>query len=567
MQIVQIDKFLGKLLGFTGAFTTIFIISGSVTDPVNAPKLVAIGVLGFAAVAVVLMTQLRITLFTYKPSIFVVTIFVILMIFGVFTTQAPITQVLYGSYGRNNGLLAYVFLSVIFLSTLALKERKSFQSILNALLVAGVVNLIYCLWVISFGDFVGWSNPYGNILGTLGNPNFIGAFLGIVFSTLVAISLNQSSSRLERVLSLCGLPLCAFEIIKSHAIQGRVVAAFGSAVVLFLFIRAKFNKTALIAYSLLSIILGALALAGALQVGPLTKYIFKTSVSLRGQYWLAGWNTGQEHPLTGVGMDSFGDWYRRMRDPYALELPGVNTVVNAAHNVPIDIFAFGGWPLFVTYLSIMGIAGFSIFKMIRRTKGYDLILVIFAASWAGYQLQSIISINQIGLAVWGWLLSGAVISYERFTRESATANAEIEAAGKKNRAKPTGSLPAQIPLYAAVGGLIGLLVAIPPLTADAKWRSSQIARTLPTLESSMTSSYFNPPNTMKYLTSIQTLEGSQLFNLAHKYALEAVKWNPDAFELWKVLYLIKNSTQAEKEEALKNMKRLDPLNPDVTSTQ
>ena len=567
MQKVQIDKFLGKLLGFTGAFTTIFIISGSVTDPVNAPKLVAIGVLGFAAVAVVFMTQLRRTLFTYRASIFVVTIFVFLMIIGVFLSEAPLTQVLYGSYGRNNGLLAYVFLSTIFLSALVLKDMASFRSIINALLFAGMVNLIYCFWVIAFGDFIGWNNPYGNILGTLGNPNFIGAFLGIIFSTLIAVTINQNSSRFIRVVSIFGLPICAFEIIESHAIQGRVVAALGTVIVFFLYIRSKFNRSILIGYSLFCSVFGGFALAGALQIGPLTQYIYKTSVSLRGQYWLAGWNTGQEHPLTGVGMDAFGDWYRRMRDPHALELPGVNTVVNAAHNVPIDIFAFGGWPLFVTYLAIMGIAGFSIFKMIKRTKGYDLILVIFVASWAGYQLQSIISINQIGLAVWGWLLSGAVISYERFTRESATVNAEIEAAGKKNRAKSTGSLPAQIPLYAATGGLIGLLVALPPLTADAKWRSSQIARTLPTLESSMTSSYFNPPNSMKYLTTIQTLEGSQIFEQSRKYALEAVKWNPDAFELWKVLYLIKNSTQAEKDLALKNMKRLDPLNPDVTSTQ
>jgi hypothetical protein len=68
-----------------------------------------------------------------------------------------------------------------------------------------------------------------------------------------------------------------------------------------------------------------------------------------------------------------------------------------------------------------------------------------------------------------------------------------------------------------------------------------------------------------YLNNIQTLEGSKLFDLSHKYALEAVKWNPEAFELWKVLYLIQESTPAEKALALENMKRLDPLNPDVTS--
>jgi len=72
---------------------------------------------------------------------------------------------------------------------------------------------------------------------------------------------------------------------------------------------------------------------------------------------------------------------------------------------------------------------------------------------------------------------------------------------------------------------------------------------------------------MKYMTNIQTLEQSQLFELAHKYAIEAVKWNPESFELWKLVYLIKNSTPEERAGALRNLKRLDPLNPDVTSVK
>jgi hypothetical protein len=85
------------------------------------------------------------------------------------------------------------------------------------------------------------------------------------------------------------------------------------------------------------------------------------------------------------------------------------------------------------------------------------------------------------------------------------------------------------------------------------------------IASSMAESYFNPPNSFKYLNNIQVLEQNQLFDLAHKYAIDATKWNPEAFELWKVLYLIKDSTPEEKADALKNMQRLDPLNPDVTS--
>ena len=69
------------------------------------------------------------------------------------------------------------------------------------------------------------------------------------------------------------------------------------------------------------------------------------------------------------------------------------------------------------------------------------------------------------------------------------------------------------------------------------------------------------------MVSIQDLEASGLFDLAHKYALQGVAWNSESFELWKVLYLLKASTPNEKSLALENMKRLDPLNPDVTAIQ
>ena len=560
------EDFLAKLLAFAGAITTIFLISGSVTDPVNAPKMVALGVFGGAAIATVLSSRLRKVWSAHKVLLLLVLMFFVSIFVSTVASKAPLTQILYGSYGRNNGLLTYIFLALLLLSALSLNSVRGFRSIVNGLLAAGIINIFYGLWVILFGDFIGWDNPYKSILGTFGNPNFIGAFLGIIFSTAAAILADNKTKKHHRYFALILMPICALEILNSNAIQGRVVAAFGTAIVIFLYIKSKFSKWLLIGYSSLSLVAGAFALAGALQIGPLTQFVYKTSVSLRGQYWLAGWNTGQAHPITGVGMDTFGDWYRRMRDAHALEVPGVNTIVNAAHNVPLDIFAFGGWPLFISYLLIMGYAGISILKLIERTKDFDVILAILASGWAGYQLQSMISINQIGLAIWGWLLSGAAISYERVTR---TSEQEIISEGKalpKFKAKVKTTLPAQVPLNAILGGVIGLLIALPPLTADIKWRSSMVTRTLPALEDSMKTSYFNPPNSMKYLKNIQTLEQSNLNDLSRKYALDAVKWNPDVFDSWKVLYLIKNSTPEEKSLALKNMKRLDPLNPDVTST-
>lgn len=565
MSLTTSEKLITKILSIGAGFTTILVISGSTTDPVNTPKFVTIGVVALMAIGTVIASGAGKQLGRHKPVLLVSFLFITSMVVAVVTSESPLSQNLYGSYGRNNGLLTYLFLVAIFLSALVIRDSKNFESLIKALLFAGVINISYCLWVIIFGDFIGWSNPYGNILGTLGNPNFIGSFLGIFFTAYLAFALKKSATKLARYSVLVVLPITAFEIYDSRAIQGRVLAVLGIGILGFLLIRSRFGFGATFAYVGAGSIAGLFALLGALQIGPLTSYIYKASVSLRGQYWLAGWNTGESNPITGVGMDAFGDWYRRSRDFQALETPGVNTVVNAAHNVPLDMFAFGGWPLLLTYLSLMVLAAFSGAKLLFRNKSYDPIFAVLLTAWVGYQVQSIISINQIGLAVWGWLLSGALIGYERSTRPEFTESIQ---SNNQPRKKPQNqNIHPQMLLTVLASGIVGLLVALPPFTADVKWRSAQVAQTLPALEDSMQASYFNPQNTMKYQLNIQTLEQSSLFNLSHKYALEAVKWNPNAFELWKLLYLVRDSTAEERAQALNNMKRLDPLNPDVTATQ
>jgi len=565
MQNLAIEKLLSKILAYGTALTTVFLISGSVSDPVNAPKLVIIGIIGAAAFGLIATSKLRSRIGAHWKLIIPTWSFVAAMIFAITASKSPLSQNLYGSYGRNNGFLTYLFLAIILSSALALREEAGFKLLVKALFFAGLVNVAYCLWVISFGDFIGWSNPYGNILGTLGNPDFIGAFLGMFFAAYLAHGIGKESSKIFKYSMLLVLPITAFEIIDSHAIQGRVIAVLGTGIVIFFYLRSRFSSLIVAAYSACSVIAGVLAVGGALQIGPLTKYIYKTSVSLRGQYWLAAWNAGESHPMSGLGMDAFGDWYRRTRSPHAIELPGVNTVVNAAHNVWLDMFAFGGWPLLLSYLAILAVSVVAIVKVIIRKKEYNATFVALTTAWIGYQAQSVISINQIGLAIWGWILSGAIIAYEVSTRESVQTSTDSNVR-KSGRSNQNGQESFGV-IVATMSGLVGLLLVLPPLTSDAKWRSAQLARTVPGIEATMQSNYFNPQNSTKYLTNIQTLESSNLFDLSHKYALEAVKWKPESFELWKVLYLVKNSTAEEKATALSNMKRLDPLNPDVTSIQ
>jgi hypothetical protein len=412
-----------------------------------------------------------------------------------------------------------------------------------------------------------WNNPYGNILGTFGNPNFIGAFLGIFFGVQLALGLSNDTSKNYKIGLVFLLPLTLFEIIDSQAIQGRVLAALSFAVIVFFYIKARFNRLILVGYSLLVTCFGVFALAGAFQKGPLTEIIYKTSVSLRGQYWLAAWNTGEANPFSGVGMDAFGDWYRRARDIRAIELPGINTIVNTAHNVPLDMFAFGGWPLFVSYLAIMAIALRSAVRIAIKMKGYDAVGVGLITAWVCYQTQSIISINQIGLAIWGWALSGCLIGYDRHLVQVENVDQIPTGIAASKKSFKSQNIDPKSTLYIGAFGLLGFLIALPPLAADVSLRTAQVSRNVTEVEATMDSSYFNPLNSQKFALNIQALEASGLFELSHKYALKAVKWNPEAYELWRLLYLTKNSTTEERNLAIIKMKKLDPLNPDVTITK
>ena len=541
-------------------------LSGTVTVTVNVTKLFALGGVAAAAVAVLLAFGLQELWASSKALIVFVVLFLVAGLNAIINSEGPLTQNLYGAYGRNTAFIAYLLLVSVILSAAVLRRENSFKYLIWGLFGAGLVNVVYCTWVIAFGDFVPWSNPYGNILGTFGNPNFIGAFLGIFAASMVAYSLKQGTSVVVRSGVLVVFLMTVYAIVDSNAIQGRVVVAAGLGIVGFYLVRSKFEALiAQVVYVIFIGIAGTFALLGALQIGPLTKYIYKTSVSLRGEYWQAGWNMGSEHPLTGVGFDTYGDWYRRLRDTQALILPGPNTVTNAAHNVPFDVFAFGGWPLFISYLGILALSVVAIVKVTLRNRQYDATFVTLTTAWTCYQLQSIISINQIGLAVWGWLFGGALIAYEIATRPKVDGSQNVQGKGKSARIvkKIQGETVVTSTLIAGVGAVIGLLIAVPPYSADAKWRTALGSQDVAKVEAALVPGYLNPANSYKYTNAVQLLEGSKLYDLALKYAQIGVEFNPDNFDSWKVLYLITNSSPEEKALALENMKRLDPKNPNV----
>ena len=554
----SIEKTISIFLCIGVPFATLFLVTDSVTDPVNVTKLFASGCVAVGVFAIAMVFGLKELWSTSKALVISAVLFVLAGFNSVLNSPAPTTQNIYGVFGRQTGLIAYLLLTMVAIGATLLRSQKSFDRIVWALLFSGAVNVVYCAWALAFGDFINWNNPYGNILGLFGNPDFISAFLGMFIAGTIGYAFSTKHSWFYRIGFIALALVALVEIKKSHAIQGLVVTGAGLAIVGFYLVRAKTKGSLLTSIYVAAVgVAGAFALGGALQKGPLTSLIYKTSVSLRGQYWKAGIEMGKDHPLTGVGMDTYGDWYRRARSEYAATtLPGPRTITNAAHNVVIDIFAYGGYPLLLSYLAILVIGAWAVIRVTLRQREFDGTFVALTAVWVTYNLQSIISINQIGLAIWGWVSVGALIAYEYSTRPRQEIN-------EKTRPVKQKELVFSPQLVGGIGVVIGALVAVPPMAADTKWRSALKSQNVQQVEAALVPSYLNPSDSARLAQAVLLFENSKLYDQAYTTAKQGIAFNPNYFDAWRVMYAISKSTAAEKAEALKNMKRLDPRNPDV----
>lgn len=554
----SVEKTISLFLFIGIPFATVFLMTGPVSDPVNVTKLFAAGTVGVGVFAIAIVYGAGEMWRTSKILIIATVLFLIAAINSMIASDSPLTQSIYGVFGRQTGFVAYLVLVMIALSAMLLRTQKSFQRIVWGLLIAGAINIIYAAWALAFGDFIGWNNPYGNILGLFGNPNFIGAFLGMFITGSIAFAFSDHIGWKYRIAFIVLGLIALYEIKESKAIQGLVVTGVGLSIVGFYLVRAKTKGFLLTGmYTILVAIAGAFAVAGALQRGPLAEAIYKTSVSLRGQYWNAGIAMGMDKPWSGIGMDSYGNYYRLFRSEYAATtLPGPRVVTNAAHNVVIDVFAYGGFPMLVSYLAILSIGIWAILRVTLRKRAYDGTFVALATTWLAYELQSIISINQIGLAVWGWVLVGALVAYEYSTRDDAP----VEAKGKGTKEKELIFSPQ---LVGGIGLVVGALIAVPPMSADMKWKSALASQNVTQVEAALSPSYLAPRDSARMAQAVILFENSKLPDLAYKYALEGVGFSPNYFDGWRVLYSATKATEEDKARALENMKRLDPKNPDV----
>ena len=409
---------------FTACLMTLF-INPKLADPFNAPKLYilicgTLILLGFLIFGGDNLVKSRDT------STILVIIFICSIGTGVLLNDVKY-QALFCDSLRQTGFIAYFGFAVYLLTVYKFFRFDSKHYFYLAIGAIGSTLAVYGIVQYSGNDPFPWINQYNPIITTLGNPNYSAALMAILATLSFSFIFDRQIVAWQRIFFLVLTLGLVLTIYLSDARQGLLSLTIG----LGFFISLKFLKKSRIlgSISFLGLFsISILALAGILQKGPLERFLYKDSVSLRGHYWRAGLKMFKENIFSGVGLDSYGNYFRLYRDSSFPVRYGYDLTSNNAHNVPIQLFATGGILVGLSYLAIILLIISYFIKGFKRLGGSELNMLCGAfAAWLAFQSQSIVSIDNIGLTIWGWILGGLILGLTK------TDNLDSPALGSKSK--------------------------------------------------------------------------------------------------------------------------------------
>ena len=545
---------LARNVGIIGAFVTFVISPNTNLDPINIIKFFFLFVGAGYLVADYKQVVSRFKSGTKSYRYFVVSTlaFILFQFIGLFLSGATFISQIYGVFGRNTGFLTYLALSILVLLASTLENFQQVREVIKYLLIVTCFEIAYGLFQFASIDPYSWKNLYNPIIGTLGNPNFSSAFYGIVASLLIPYVFEKSFKLRMRLIALVVIGILFFLTIASDSWQGTGLILVSAAIYFLTFVRS-IHRARIFGYLVGLIYLGvsALAIRGFQGDGPFGTYLNKPTFTIRMDYWQTAINTIKHNLLFGVGSDNFGDWFRLMRDEETVKRIGLGVATNSTHNVVLDIMANTGLLAGVLYLSVVGLILWKALPRIWKPLALDnkLFLPLFLG-WFAYFIQSMVSINQIGIGAWGWILQGLMVTVV-LNKDNFTHVVNEENNKKKN--KSVKALPAPS-LLRIVTTPIFIAIAVVPLYSDAKLVSSLKSGDENKVYLAVTA-FPQDPSRLNFAT--QTFSQNKLPEISLKTAKFTVEHFPNNDDAWDLLGQVTNS-QADRDLAMINKKRLDP---------
>ena len=524
-------------------YITVFIVPlifwRSVADAFDLVKGTTLGILGLAIMLllalVAIMDRKHVAA---RPVLIVAGIFVAALLASTVTSMDPLQSVI-GQYQRYTGLVTLLASVAVMLSISAAFNISQVVTLGRVLVAAAAGVAFYGFLQELEADPFSWtSESFGKfVFGTMGNPNTGTAFMGVVTPLTAWMMLRARNSAGVRALAGTAFGLSIGMTAGFFSLQGYAAAGFAVAYIglwawttgrvlgqwlvmvlaglsllialriegsssLYLVILAYMGIFAAVGwgvpritalkapealYKARTALWGGAAvvvIAGLLLLGrrgwDFIERELAGSLAERGDFYRAGWAVLAEYPIFGSGLETFGHVFTLYRPAgHAQFLEGSRT--SSVHSIHLGMFVNGGVVLGLAYLAVMVMVIVLGVRALRNDtdRGQGLLLAALCA-YVGFQVQSSVSVEHVGLHLLHFTLAGIVLalSVPQVDMKTVVTNATKRKYGKGSKAAvmPTAVFVAVAVLWVGVSGFVTLR---PIRAAMASFTGVQVATQSP----------------------------------------------------------------------------------------
>ncbi|MDO8601102.1 MAG: tetratricopeptide repeat protein [bacterium] len=295
----------------------------------------------------------------YLPRINALTIAVTVFVGVLFITSLTginFFKSFWSVFERMTGLLTFFHLYVFFIVlTGVFRERKYWERIFTASITVGVLVALYALFAKDQASRSG---------GTIGNIDFLAFYLSFnIFFAVIFFFIKRGWWRLFYALSF-GVMMLDLLLAKEMP-RGSLGAIFFGFIVLVLGYMIFSGKKILKKLAPALLIFFILAVFGLSQTKIFKEKFVDISKDIPGESRVLVWQTGidawKERPWLGWGLENFNIPFAKYFNP---QLPLTADVwYDRVHNIVLDIMVQSGIVGLISYLSIFGVAIFSLLKI------------------------------------------------------------------------------------------------------------------------------------------------------------------------------------------------------------
>ena len=544
------DKTLLRLC----AVASLAITPWTTFDPINPPKFLLLSLIG--SICAVHIFQQRGNLNLGNLLKVSLALLLVMPIISAVATNENTGRDLYGAYGRLFGLITLVCL-VLVLSYFSSAEHLDIKDFFGIFQVLSLISISYGFLQSIGRDFAPWENPYSPIVGFLGNPNFMSSLTGVSVILLSYWYVGFKQNILKTIVAAIFQFIGILIIIQSDSIQGLFVV-FAGILSGFMYVaihkRKRFLDIGIVSSLAFSFLLIALAIS---QKGPFANVFASGTLANRIEYWKTGLRMFLENWQFGVGPDQFGTWFRFYRPESTTKLLGTEVITDSPHNSIIEFGANFGIVGLIAYLILVVLVFSRIISFARNSSKISIEHMLLSGAFIGYFAQTLISPNQIGLTIWGWVFMGLILN-KAFSIDQLQVKVKNSEKTKVLKVSQSSFQDSNKNLLSIIiGGLIGLIVSFPLFYQHILYRnalvSSDAVRLIKVAESWPRQEYIQ-------IQIVEILMQNQHWVLSHRLNSELLQDFPNSYLGWQKFYENKQTKLEEKEIARKELHRLDPLN-------